>query len=56
MTDEQTAKDQAREALYTEILANVKDLSDARGHTTTASTLRTLAEAYAWVAYPNQPH
>ncbi|MFE7754295.1 hypothetical protein [Streptomyces sp. NPDC057429] len=54
MADEQNIKYQAQEALYKEIIANVKALEDHRSNSSAA--LKNLAEAWAWLSHPNQPH
>ncbi|MFJ3794956.1 hypothetical protein ACIPSJ_01570 [Streptomyces sp. NPDC090088] len=50
------AQQEAREALYKAIPAAIEELRDAAGAEGQARGLKDLAEAYAWLTIPNQPH
>ncbi|RLV66327.1 hypothetical protein STAN_1848 [Streptomyces sp. CBMAI 2042] len=56
MAEEKSVKAQAQEAIYKEILENAKALEPYRGSGNTSKALLELAEAYAWVTHPAQPH
>jgi hypothetical protein len=54
-TEQDAAKDEAREAILASIKKQAIDLNEH--HAVSASEgLRNLAEAYAWVTSPAQPH
>lgn len=50
------AKSQAQEVLFSAIAEAVAELKDTATPTAQAEALRNLAEAYAWLANPSQPH
>ncbi|MFD3640987.1 hypothetical protein [Streptomyces griseus] len=54
MAEERNIKYEAQEAIYKEIIESVKALEDHRSSSSAA--LKNLAEAWAWVAHPGQPH
>lgn len=54
-TQEESAKSEARAALYKTITATAEELESFPAPTA-AEALKHLAEAFAFVSYPNQPH
>ncbi len=48
-------REQAKAAIYEGIVEAAAELKKHNGNTQAAG-MRELAEAYAWVTYPNQPH
>ncbi|WP_179892161.1 hypothetical protein [Streptomyces sp. rh34] len=54
--EEKSLRAQAQDAIYTEIIENTKELAEYRGSGGTVKALKELAEAYAWVTQPAQPH
>lgn len=58
MAEETTAtlKAQAQEAVYAAIINQAKSIKQSSGQESAASALKNLAEAYAWVSHPTQPH
>lgn len=53
---DQTSSAEVKAVLYTAITEAVIDLRKNAGAAAQAEGLKNLAEAYAWLTYPNQPH
>ncbi|WP_069773050.1 hypothetical protein [Streptomyces sp. LUP30] len=51
-----TPSAEVKAVLYAAITDAVSDLRKNAGAAAQAEGLKNLAEAYAWVTYPNQPH
>jgi hypothetical protein len=51
-----TAQDETQAAIFAKIKAITDQVSEDHDPKYAAETLKNLAEAYAWVVYPNQPH
>ncbi|MFE0376228.1 hypothetical protein ACFW1M_11695 [Streptomyces inhibens] len=56
MSDQDSAKDAAKSAIYEAITKQVAEIKTSRGQEGAAEALRRLAEAYAWITYPNNSH
>lgn len=55
-TEPQYTQDDARKTLFNQIASAANDAHRITDASRRASVLNTLAEAYAWLSSPNQPH
>ncbi|WP_405391086.1 hypothetical protein OG596_26460 [Streptomyces sp. NBC_01102] len=51
-----SAQDEAQAAIFSKIKQITEQVSEDHEPKYASETLKNLAEAYAWTAYPNQPH
>ncbi|MEE4493548.1 hypothetical protein [Streptomyces sp. BE230] len=56
MAIEANLQQQAKEAIYEKIIEAANNIESSHTSASVAPVLKTLAEAYAWVTYPNQSH
>lgn len=56
MADQAPQSGDVKSVLYTAIIEATADLRENAGAAAQAEGLKNLAEAFAWVTYPNQPH
>ncbi|WP_445521306.1 hypothetical protein [Streptomyces sp. NEAU-174] len=54
--EQQDTREQAKQAIYAAIAEQAAGLKTSKGQVGAAEALKHLAEAYAWVTYPNQTH